>query len=190
MNAHTPDHLEGGADLESWIDQEMSHTLGGFLAATPPKAAWANPTGSSRWGLRLASGGAGTALALAGCVMAAAMGVAAATGNSTAAQNCALSPAPIHGTCTSTAAQTLASSSASASATAEPSDSASADSNAHGVAVSTAAHNCPTGPGGVHGKCVSAVAQGNATPPATPQTPVAAGSASAGHGNSGGHTHP
>jgi hypothetical protein len=31
----------------------------------------------------------------------------------------------------------------------------------HGALVSEAAHSCPTGPDGVHGECVSAVAQDN-----------------------------
>ena len=39
----------------------------------------------------------------------------------------------------------------------------------HGFLVRTAAHTCPRGPGGVHGRCVSTVARTNApTPPVEP----------------------
>jgi hypothetical protein len=41
----------------------------------------------------------------------------------------------------------------------EESDESDEATDNHGAAVSQAAHECPTGPGGVHGECVSAVAR-------------------------------
>jgi hypothetical protein len=41
----------------------------------------------------------------------------------------------------------------------DPAAGAAAPTDNHGAVVSQAAHECPTGPGGVHGECVSAVAR-------------------------------
>lgn len=79
--------------------------------------------------------------------------------------------------------------SATASATATPvvltTGSPSADADAHGDAVSAAAHNCPKGAGGVHGKCVSAVANGTST--ATPSPSASPSAATSAPGKSGSH---
>ena len=57
-------------------------------------------------------------------------------------------------------------------ATPTPSPSESPGSSNHGSVVSAAAHSCPHGAGGVHGKCVSAVAQSNAGKPGATPTPA------------------
>ncbi len=49
----------------------------------------------------------------------------------------------------------------SASALAMSESVGSGDPDAHGDAVASAARNCPHGPGGVHGACVSAIASAN-----------------------------
>jgi hypothetical protein len=63
-------------------------------------------------------------------------------------------------------------------------DAGSAGDN-HGAVVSQAAHDCPTGPGGVHGACVSAVARDHdqdGTPDHGPGSPGFGE-----HGNGGGN---
>src|SRR5690348_9432723 len=49
----------------------------------------------------------------------------------------------------------------SASALAMSESAGSGDPDAHGDAVASAARNCPHGPGGVHGECVSDIASMN-----------------------------
>src|SRR5712691_8943127 len=64
----------------------------------------------------------------------------------------------------------------SASALAMSESVGSGDPDAHGDAVASAARNCPHGPGGVHGACVSAIASANGQSHSD-------GQEAAGHGN-------
>jgi hypothetical protein len=159
--------------IAEWLDNELPRAARSYGESKPPL--WLPDAPARRGGLRPALaaaavlafglvGGGGTLL-----IRAASSSQPAACSNSQSEV--------VENSCATGSPTASPSPSASASPTAEPtatpgtSPSPSPSFDNHGAAVSNAAHTCPTGSGGVHGQCVSAVAksdQGKTEPHSTP----------------------
>jgi hypothetical protein len=144
--------------MSDWLDSELPRVAKSIEVGPPPM--WLADDAPARRGMRMSLVGA--AMLLIGLV----------GGSSVIVTQLASShpspPAQLTSTPTPSPSDTSSPTpTATPTATATPSGSPSSQN--HGAIVSAAAHNCPHGPNGVHGKCVSAVAQSDAgKPDATP----------------------
>ena len=150
--------------FSNWLDREIRSLASAEPIATP-SVVTVEEAPRSLFGLpkAIAAASAMLVLALGGGAVLAGRTVGTANSCSTAA---ATSSETIENSCATPAASPSATATPTPTATATPSATPSASPSAaanHGALVSAAAHSCPKGAGGIHGKCVSAVARGTAS---------------------------